>query len=94
MMNNVQHFGLIPEKIYSEKNKTADEPLQCFKEFPTAEKVQAVKLVYSNNAKDFKVAITACGIRHDKSIPNVPQTNGISEAAIESARQGTSSCLG
>lgn len=75
------------------KNKTAEESTRCFREFLTAEEAQAVKLVHSDNAKELKVAVQACGIRHDESIPNVPQTNGISEAAVKRAKQGTVACL-
>ena len=80
--------------LYKMKNKTAEESTRCFQELPTAEEAQAVKLVYSDNSRELKVAIQACGIRHDKSIPNVPQTNGISEALLKRAKQGTAACLG
>ena len=54
---------------------------------------EKVKLLYSDNSGELTKAARQLGIRHDTAIPDKPQTNGIAEAFVKRAKEGTSALL-
>ena len=51
------------------------------------------KHVYTDNSKEFKLALQELNFIHDTSTPHRPQTNGIAERAVRRVKEGTSCAL-
>ena len=51
------------------------------------------KHVYTDNSKEFKLALQELKFIHDTSTPHRPQTNGIAERAVRRVKEGTSCAL-
>ena len=49
--------------------------------------------VYTDNSREFKLALQELNFTHDTSTPHRPQTNGIAERAVRRVKEGTSCAL-
>ena len=64
---------------YDLSDKTAQEAAQAIRHFRGRD---AVASAYSDQSKELIKALTLTGILHIKSIPGIPQTNGMAESMV------------
>jgi len=76
---------------YPSKTKNTQDTKLAFERFSGPG--TKIRHVYTDNSKEFKLALEELNIDHDTSTPYRPQTNGVAERCVRRVKEGTSCSL-